>query len=205
MVTHIKKAIALIAIIAGLQHVPALAAGQPASGVYINGIEMTMQQIRMLEMGFGFTLPPGQYLAQNACILHLESEQVRCAQLPEIPGFPGGEAGPEYGNQVFGPDTEGYFAGGGVTNYGYNPGDYINDGYGYGAGVYGGGSNVYSDGTYGYSYGTDGYSYQGGVDGGYGYNNSDGSWFHRNGDYSGGYSVGSDSNGCIYTPNWSNC
>lgn len=51
-----------------------------------------------------------------------------------------------------------------------------------------------------------GYSYGGGVGGGYGYNNGPGgSWFHRGSDYFGGYSVGGDGSGCIYTPNWSNC
>ena len=51
-----------------------------------------------------------------------------------------------------------------------------------------------------------GYSYGGSAGGGYGYNNgAGGSWFHRSSDYAGGYSVGGDGSGCIYTPNWSNC
>lgn len=51
-----------------------------------------------------------------------------------------------------------------------------------------------------------GYSHNGGVGGGYGYNGGPGEpWFHRGSDYSGGYSVGGDGSGCIYTPNWSNC
>lgn len=51
-----------------------------------------------------------------------------------------------------------------------------------------------------------GYEYYGnGVNGGYGYQNNDGSWYHQNGGYSGGYSVGGDGSGCIYTPDWSNC
>lgn len=32
-----------------------------------------------------------------------------------------------------------------------------------------------------------------------------GPWFHRGSDAAGGYSVGGDGSGCIYTPNWSNC
>jgi hypothetical protein len=85
-----------------------------------------------------------------------------------------------------------------------------------GANEYSGG--VYGDGTDGYAYGGDAYDYgggaynqggdsyeYGGAGGGYGYSNDDGGWFHRGGDYSGGYSVGSDNSGCIYTPDWSNC
>ncbi|NJN39594.1 MAG: hypothetical protein HC807_00220 [Gammaproteobacteria bacterium] len=46
----------------------------------------------------------------------------------------------------------------------------------------------------------------GGLSGGYGYNGGQGGqWFHRGSQASGGYSVGGDANGCIYTPNWSNC
>jgi hypothetical protein len=61
---------------------------------------------------------------------------------------------------------------------------------------YGGGVDGYGGGSYGY----------GGGSGGYGYNNgSGGSWFQRGSDYSGGYSVGGDASGCIYTPDWSNC
>ena len=55
-----------------------------------------------------------------------------------------------------------------------------------------------------------GYEYggrtSGGLSGGYGYNGGQGGQsFHRGSDASGGYSVGSDGTGCIYTPNWSNC
>lgn len=52
-----------------------------------------------------------------------------------------------------------------------------------------------------------GYEYGGrSVGGGYGYNGGQGGqWFHRGSDASGGYSVGGDGSGCIYTPNWSNC
>jgi hypothetical protein len=50
------------------------------------------------------------------------------------------------------------------------------------------------------------YSYGGGIGGGYGYTGGPGDpWFHRSSDYSGGYSVGGDGSGCIYTPDWSNC
>ncbi|MCL4799632.1 MAG: hypothetical protein KJ025_08605 [Burkholderiales bacterium] len=52
----------------------------------------------------------------------------------------------------------------------------------------------------------------GGFGGGYGYadgagrhGGSGGPWFHRGSDAAGGYSVGGDGSGCIYTPNWSNC
>lgn len=46
----------------------------------------------------------------------------------------------------------------------------------------------------------------GGLAGGYGYNGGQGGqWFHRGSQASGGYSVGGDGSGCIYTPNWSNC
>jgi len=55
-----------------------------------------------------------------------------------------------------------------------------------------------------------GYEYggrtSGGLGGGYGYNGGQGGqWFHRGSDAAGGYSVGGDGSGCIYTPNWSNC
>jgi len=55
-----------------------------------------------------------------------------------------------------------------------------------------------------------GYEYGGRSSGGlsqrYGYNGGQGgAWFHRGSDASGGYSVGGDGSGCIYTPNWSNC
>ncbi|MCI0653615.1 MAG: hypothetical protein L0Y39_03945 [Methylococcaceae bacterium] len=63
---------------------------------------------------------------------------------------------------------------------------------------YPGGQSGYDNGSY-YEY------YGNGVNGGYGYRNNDGSWYHQNGDYSGGYSVGGDGSGCIYTPDWSNC
>ena len=46
----------------------------------------------------------------------------------------------------------------------------------------------------------------GGASGGYGYyGGRGGQWFHRGSDASGGYSVGGDGSGCIYTPDWSNC
>lgn len=51
-----------------------------------------------------------------------------------------------------------------------------------------------------------GYEYggrlSGGASGGYG---QGGHWFHRGSDASGGYPVGGDGSGCIYTPDWSNC
>ena len=52
-----------------------------------------------------------------------------------------------------------------------------------------------------------GMEYGGGSPGaGYGYNGgAGGPWFHRGSQASGGYSVGGDGSGCIYTPNWSNC
>jgi hypothetical protein len=52
-----------------------------------------------------------------------------------------------------------------------------------------------------------GYEYGGGAPGaGYGYYaGQGGAWFHRGSDASGGYSVGGDGNGCVYTPDWSNC
>ena len=78
--------------------------------------------------------------------------------------------------------------------------------YNYGNEAYANGGDAYSYGNNAYGQGSQVYEYGGGVGGGYGYSNSaDGSSFHRGSDYSGGYSVGTDSNGCIYTPNWSNC
>ncbi len=55
-----------------------------------------------------------------------------------------------------------------------------------------------------------GYGYGGRSSGGsgqaYGYNaGQGGAWHYRGSDASGGYSVGGDGSGCIYTPNWSNC
>jgi hypothetical protein len=52
-----------------------------------------------------------------------------------------------------------------------------------------------------------GYEYGGRSPGaGYGYyGGQGGAWFHRGSEASGGYSVGGDGNGCVYTPNWSNC
>ncbi len=70
--------------------------------------------------------------------------------------------------------------------------DYSGEGYGSEGYADYGGANGSGDGTYSYG-------------GGYGYSNGDGTWFNRGSDYSGGYSVGGDSSGCIYTPNWSNC
>jgi hypothetical protein len=48
----------------------------------------------------------------------------------------------------------------------------------------------------GYGYAGQAYSYSGG---------QGGAWHYRGSDASGGYSVGGDGSGCIYTPNWSNC
>jgi hypothetical protein len=49
-------------------------------------------------------------------------------------------------------------------------------------------------------------SYYGGVGRGYGYSGGAGQpWFYRGSDYSGGYSVGGDGSGCVYTADWSNC
>ena len=142
----------LTALAAGLLLSPVLLAGQATSGIFINGVELSPQQMAMLYQTMGISLPPGHYLVQGGCVAHLESGQTQCAPQAQ-----------QYGE--------------GLSQYG---------------------GEVYGDGSGNYSYG-------GGAGGGYGSGNDDGSWFQRGSDYSGGYSVGSDSNGCIYTPDWSNC
>ncbi len=121
------KRVALAGMIIGLLTVPAFA----GTGVYVNGVELTSQQIALVYRATGQVPMPGHYLIQNGCVAHLESGQVACAQTQ-----------PSYG----------------------------------------------------------------GVGSGYGYHDGPGgSWFQRGSDYSGGYSVGGDGAGCIYTPDWSNC
>lgn len=120
------KSVALAGMIIGLLTVPAFA----GTGVYVNGVELSPQQIALVYQRTGQVPLPGHYLIQNACVVHLESGQVACAQAQ--PGY-------------------------------------------------------------------------GGTGGGYGDNDPGEPWFHRGSDYSGGYSVGGDGSGCIYTPNWSNC
>lgn len=66
---------------------------------------------------------------------------------------------------------------------------------------YSGGQGGYDNRGYGNSF-----EYFGNGPGrGYGYQSSDGSWYHQSGTYSGGYSVRGDGSGCVYTPDWSNC
>ena len=77
--------------------------------------------------------------------------------------------------------------------------------YGYAGDVYGYGSEGYAAGGDVYDYGNNAYRYGGSAGGGYGYDDGTGAWYHRGSDYSGGYSVGGDGSGCIYTPDWSNC
>jgi len=91
----------------------------------------------------------------------------------------------------------------GQTQCAPQPGQNAGGAYGYSGNGYG--SDGYAD--YGGADGSGGgtYSYGAGAGGGYGYSNGDGTWFNRGSDYSGGYSVGGDSNGCVYTPDWSNC
>ena len=195
--TRKMKATRLLGFIAALLLAPALSANSSTSGVYINGVEMTSQQIEMYQQTVGYSLPPGQYLVYNGCIAQLGSGQVYCPHRAQGQVYSDGDDGQDYGNDVFSYGTEGDVDDGD---------EYDNDVSSYGNDVYGDGSDLYSDGNYTYSYGNDGDSYQGDAGTGYGYsNNSDGSWFHRGSDYSGGYSVGSDDSGCIYTPNWSNC
>ncbi len=125
-----------LVLIGGMLGGSAAFANHGGTGVYANGVELTAQQIAVIQHSFGQAPAPGHYLMQNGCIAHLDSGQVVCPQ-----AAPGG-----------------------------------------------------------------GYSYGGGIGGGYGHNNGPGgSWFHRGSAYSGGYSVGGDGSGCIYTPNWSNC
>ena len=191
----------LLGLAASLLANPAYSGNTPTTGIFINGSELTPQQVLILRQTAGLNLPPGHYLVQDGCVLHVESGLSNCAPPAQAGMY--GDDDEAYDDDVYEFDAGEYAAGSPYGGGGYS---YGAQGYGYGAGVYGNGSNLYNDGTYTYSYGNDGYSYQGGVGGGYGYNNqSDGSWFHRGSDYSGGYSVGSDSNGCIYTPNWSNC
>lgn len=128
--------VALLGLMTTMLAVPVAFANHTGTGVYVNGVELTAQQIALIQQSLGQKPAPGHYLVQNGCVAHLESGQVACPQAAQ-----GG-----------------------------------------------------------------GYSYGGGVGGGYGDNNGPGgSWFHRGSDYSGGYSVGGDGSGCIYTPNWSNC
>jgi len=118
-----------------------LGASLPASadgtGVYVNGVELTLEQVALIYQSTGQVPALGHYLFQNGCIAHVESGEIVCA------GPPGAATGIEAAG---------------------------------------------------------GYDEDEGGGGGYG-----DSWFERGSDYSGGYSVGGDGSGCIYTPDWSNC
>ncbi len=130
------KRITWLVLIGGMLGGSAAFASHTGTRVYVNGVELTAQEIALIEQSLGEAPAPGHYLVQNGCVAHLQSGEVVCPQTAQ-----GG-----------------------------------------------------------------GYSYGGGVGGGYGYNGGAGNpWFHRGSDYSGGYSVGGDGSGCIYTPNWSNC
>ena len=171
---------ALTAFAASLLFAPALFAASASTGIFINGVELDQQQVANLYLNTGVSLLPGHYLIEDGCVSHLESGQTQCAPQPDEYA----DGAREYGGDVHGDDSEGYAYGG--------------EAYDYGGETYSYGGEVYNQGNETYGYG-------GGVGGGYGYSNGDGSWFHRGSDYSGGYSVGGDSNGCIYTPDWSNC
>jgi hypothetical protein len=112
----------------------------PGTGVFVNGMELSTQQVAALYRMTGEVPAAGHYLVWNGCIAHVESGQSTCSQ-------PASQGGYEYGGRT-----------------------------------------------------------SGGLSGGYGYNGGQGGqWFHRGSDAAGGYSVGGDGSGCIYTPNWSNC
>lgn len=176
-----RRTTALSVFTASLLFAPALFAASAPTGIFINGVELDQQQVALLYQSTGVSLLPGHYLVQGGCVSHLESGQTQCAPQPNEYG----DGAYEYSGDVYGDGSDGYAYGG--------------EAYEYGGETYGYGGEAYSQGGESYSYGGD----AGG--GGYGYTNGDGSWFHRGSDYSGGYSVGSDSNGCIYTPDWSNC
>ena len=199
---HVKPTL-IAAVVAGLLTASAVSANGANGDVFINGNQLTPQQIALLEQATGVALQPGHYLVQNGCVAHLESGNTQCAQQPAQAQY-FDEDGDEFDQDIYEDDIEEYAYEAGAADYGYGANVYGNNGYGYDA--YGNGGNLYNDGTYTYSYGNNGYSYQGSAAaGGYGYYNNDGSSFHRSSNYAGGYSVGQDSNGCIYTPNWSNC
>ncbi len=133
------KVLTIAALIAVSLLATAAYARSPGMGVYVNGVELSRQEVVALYRMTGQVPARGHYLVGNGCIKHLESGQVACSQ----------QAGRGY--------------------------------------EYGGRSS-------------------GGLSGGYGYNGGQGGqWFHRGSDAAGGYSVGGDGSGCIYTPNWSNC
>ena len=164
-----SKTPAILTFAAVLLFAPALAAGPANTGIYINGMELSPQQMEILRQTTGVSLPPGHYLVQNGCIAHLESGEVNCAAPSDR--YPGGNA--------------------------YD--------YGYGGDVYDYGSDGFAAGGDVYDYGSNAYHYGGSAGSGYGYDDGSGTWFQRGSDYSGGYSVGGDGSGCIYTPDWSNC
>jgi hypothetical protein len=132
----------MLAFVAGLGVVlgAALPASANGTGVYVNGVELTLEQVSILYQSTGQIPAPGHYLFQDGCVAHVESGQVVCAVPPGAP-------------ELGGADDDGDGIGGGYAE-----------------------------------------------DGGEG-----DPWFSRGSDYSGGYSVGGDGSGCIYTPDWSNC
>jgi hypothetical protein len=130
------KILIIAAVIAVSFFATAAYANPPMTGVFVNGVELSQQQVVAFYRMTGRVPARGHYLVANGCIAHLESGQVACPRAAQ----------------------------GGYVHGGRSPGA--------------------------------GYGYSGG---------QGGSWFHRGSEASGGYSVGGDGNGCIYTPNWSNC
>ena len=80
-------------------------ANHTGTGVYVNGVELTAQQIAYLYHSTGQIPQPGNYVVRNGCVTHLESGQVSCSHGAQ-PGYGGGYGGGGYG-----------------SGYGYNSGE----------------------------------------------------------------------------------
>lgn len=140
--------LAIPVLLAGLSITPTLASGAAAGGVYVNGAQLSPQQVEMLWQSTGVLLPPGHYVVQNGCVAHLESGQVQCAR--QAGQYSGGDAygyggGYAYGGDVYGYGNEAYSYGGGAGGgYGYNDGS---GGWFHRGGDYSGGYSVGGDGS----------------------------------------------------------
>ena len=91
--------VALLGVMTGMLAVPVAFANHTGTGVYVNGVELTAQQIALIQQSTGQVPVPGHYIVQNGCVAHLESGQVQCPQAAQSGGYSyGGGIGGGYGH-----------------------------------------------------------------------------------------------------------
>lgn len=93
------RRITWLVLLGGMLAGSAAFADHGGTGVYVNGVELTAQQIALIQQSLGQAPAPGHYLVQNGCVAHLESGQVHCPQAAQGGGYSyGGGVGGGYGH-----------------------------------------------------------------------------------------------------------